>query len=382
MNGSAPAKGKAPIGAFPLAVLLFTAALAAAGVAGALLAKDVSAVGQAASWPTVLTFLVLLTIVFPTLHFQYRDQVDALDLFEAVLVPAIFVLSPLQAVAVVGVALAVSETLQRIHPVKACFNVAQWMAATAAGSLVLAALRDGSGPPTSRDLLVLAAAMVVTMVVNDLALIGALWLAGPQPLPGVLKGVKPLVVPVWIVGGAINLSFGMLFLAAYLWSPLTAGLFLVPLAMLHWSGRAYASVRADRARLAGMQRATHALAVPMNPRDAVPDFLAEVRRCFESEVAELVIVLEGHRVVHRTGEDPTGDARWVEEAGQGNPGRVPDALRQGGQGERERQRAGAAGAAAPGGLAGLPGLPGAGRGQGHRGAVHLQPQRLRGLRGG
>jgi hypothetical protein len=34
----------------------------------------------------------------------------------------------------------------------------------------------------------------------------------------------------------------------------------------------------------------------MNPRDAVPEFLAEVRRCFESEVAELVILLESSRV--------------------------------------------------------------------------------------
>ena len=315
MSGSTPARGKAPEGTFSLAVLVFTATLAAAGVAGALLAKEVSAAGQAASWPAVLTFLVLLTIVFPTLHFQYRDQVDAIDLFEAVLVPAIFVLSPLQAVAVVGVALAVSETMQRIHPVKACFNVAQWMAATAAGSLVLAALRHGGGSPTSRDLVVLAAAMAVTMVVNDLALIGVLWLAGPQPLQGVLDGVKPLVVPVWIVGGAINLSFGMLFLAAYLWSPLTAGLFLVPLAMLHWSGRAYASVRADRARLAGMQLATHVLAVPMNPRDAIPEFLAEARRCFESEVAELVIVHEGSRAVYRSRSGGSHEQQ-VEEAGQ------------------------------------------------------------------
>ncbi|HEV2896131.1 MAG TPA: PAS domain S-box protein, partial [Actinomycetota bacterium] len=132
---------------------------------------------------------------------------------------------------------------------------------------------------------------------------------------GVLAAVKPLVVPVWLIGGGINLAFGLLFVAAYAWSPWTAGLFLVPLAVLHWTGRAFASVRADRARLAGMQRATHALAVPMNPRDAIPEFLDEVRRCFESEVAELVIVLEGHRVVHRSREDAPGDARWVEEAG-------------------------------------------------------------------
>ena len=96
-------------------------------------------------------------------------------------------------------------------------------------------------------------------------------------------------------------------MATYAWAPLAVPLFLVPLAVLHWAGRAYASVRADRARLAGMQLATHALAVPMNPRDAIPEFLVEVRRCFESEVAELVIVLEGSRVVHRSRDDHAGE---------------------------------------------------------------------------
>ena len=309
--------GKAREGAFPVPVLLVTAALAAIGVALALLAEHRFATGLEPSWPTVALFLVLLTAAgFPTLQFQYRDQVDALDLFEAILTPAVLVLQPLLAVVVVGVVIAVSEGIQRIHPVKACFNVAQWMAATAAGSLVLAALRDRAAAPTGRDLFALAVGMAVIMAVNDLALIGVLWLTGRQPLRAVLNGVRPLVVPVWIVGGAINLAFGMLFVAAYRWMTWTAVLFLVPLAVLHWATRGAAALRVDRARLAGMQRATHALGVPIDPRDAVPDFLAEVRRCFEAEVAELVVVLEKRRVVHRSREGTAGAESRVEEAGQ------------------------------------------------------------------
>jgi hypothetical protein len=167
--------GKARGGAFPLLVLLATVALAAAGAAVGLFAERRFAAGLDPSWPTVALFLILLTAAgFPTLQFQYRDQVDALDLFEAILTPAVLVLPPLQAVAVVGVVIAVTEGIQRIHPVKASFNVAQWMAATAAGSLVLAALRDRAAPPTTRDLVALAAGMTVIMAVNDLALIGVL----------------------------------------------------------------------------------------------------------------------------------------------------------------------------------------------------------------
>ncbi|HEY8558507.1 MAG TPA: hypothetical protein VIM97_14395, partial [Actinomycetes bacterium] len=308
--------GKARDSAFPVAVLLFTAGLAAVGVTAALLVPDDPGIGDL-PWPAALTFLVLLTGAgFPTLQFQWSEQGNAEDLFEAILAPTIFVLPPLAAVLVVGVAQTLSEGLQRIHPVKAAFNVAQWMAAAAAGSIVLSALRDQAAPPTTRDLLALAAAMAATTAVNVLAFVGILWLSGSQSLGSVLASVRPLVVPVWLVGGVINLAFGVLFVAAYVWSSWTAALFLVPLAVLHWTGRAFASVRADRARLAGMQRATHALAVPMNPRDAVPEFLAEVRRCFESEVAELVILLEGSRVVHRSCEqEPAGEQR-VEEAGQ------------------------------------------------------------------
>ncbi|HEX8134181.1 MAG TPA: hypothetical protein VF880_12245, partial [Actinomycetes bacterium] len=237
--------GRAPGGAFPALVLLLTGLLAAAAVAGGVLAQRAFTTRAAPSWPTMLWLLVLLTAAgFSIVRFQYRDQVDAFELFEAILTPVMIVLPPMHVVVVVGVALAVSEGLQRNHPVKACFNVAQWMAAAAAGAVVLAALRGGAWPPTSRDLLALAAAMVVVMAVNDLALIAVLWLAEPQPLGRVLGGVRPLVVPVWIVAGAINLAFGMLFVAAYLWTPLSAVLFLVPLAVLHWSGRAYASVRA------------------------------------------------------------------------------------------------------------------------------------------
>jgi diguanylate cyclase (GGDEF)-like protein/PAS domain S-box-containing protein len=308
--------GRARDSAFPAAVLVATAALAAVGIAGGLLAQ-VGLPATPPSWPPVIAFLILLTAAaFPTLQFQYRDHVSAEDLFEAILIPAMFVLSPLTLVVVVGVAQTLSEALQRIQPVKACFNVAQWMAAAAAGSVVLTWLRDGAGIPTTGDMAALGVAMAATTAVNVLAYVGVLWLADLQPLRKVLDAVRPLVVPFWLIGRGINLAFGMLFVAAYAWSPWTAPLFLVPLAVLHWTGRAFASVRADRARLAGMQRATHALAVPMNPRDAIPEFLAEVRRCFESEVAELVILLEGGRAVHRSHDHEPGGEQRVEEAGR------------------------------------------------------------------
>ncbi|HET9559096.1 MAG TPA: hypothetical protein VFS70_18300, partial [Actinomycetota bacterium] len=94
--------GKARDGAFPVPVLLFTATLAALGIAGGVLAQEPGPV-NAPSWPATVAFLVLLTAAgFPTLQFQYRDDIGAEDLFEAILLPAMFFLPPLTVVIVVG----------------------------------------------------------------------------------------------------------------------------------------------------------------------------------------------------------------------------------------------------------------------------------------
>src|SRR5918994_1164968 len=308
---------KPPVaGGFPTKVLLFTLVLSAAGVASGIQASSLAGDTTSSSLGVFLIFVCILTVAgFLKLNFRFRDEVNAFDLFEAVLTPAVFVLSGVGVVFAVALSVAISEAIMRVQPVKALFNIAQLASAAGAGALVLAALR-GPGQPVARDLVALCLAMAVMMTVNELSLIVVLWLAEPQPLGRVLAELRPMVVPVWLVGGAINLAFGLIFVAAYNWTPLAAPLFLVPLAVLHWTGRAYAGVRTDRARLAGMQLATHALAVPINPRDAIPDFLVEVRRCFESEVAELVILLEGSRVVHRSREDVPDGEQLIEKTGR------------------------------------------------------------------
>jgi diguanylate cyclase (GGDEF)-like protein/PAS domain S-box-containing protein len=326
-------------GTFPLPVIvtLLTSALAAIGIAGGLLTQDLAATTATPSWIDVASFLVLLSAAgFSTVEIQFRDQGDALDLFEAVLAPAIFLLPPLTVVIVVGLAKALSESLQRIQPVKTCFNVAQWMSAAAAGSFVFHLLRpsDTVGPG---NLWALVVAMLAVSVVNLIALVAILVISRQQPLGAVLADLAPAIVRGSLIGWSINVAFGVIFSATAAWVPEAILLWLVPLGVLYWANRAYASVRADRTRLAGMQLATHALAVPMNPRDAVPEFLAEVRRSFESEVAELVILLEDSRLVHRSREDEPGAEQRVEGTGKAT---LAAALMRAGKAVRVSQDAG------------------------------------------
>ena len=297
-------------------VFAYTLTLAAIGVVlGSLVTRGAD--GHQLPPLAVAAFSVMLAAAaYLEIRYQYGRQAASVDLFEAVLTPVVFVFPGLAAVVMAGAAQSLGELLRRVHPMKAAFNVAQWMFATAVGSIVFSSLRAGEAAPSPGDLPALIVAMVALSAVNYLALVGVLCLGERQPFGQVLAAASAGIFPEGAVVILVNLAFGILLVAAYAWAPLAIPLFLVPLGVLNWAGRAYASVRADRARLAGMQLATHALSTPMNPRDAIPEFLVEARRCFESEVAELVVLLEGTRMVYRSREHQPGSEQWIEEAGR------------------------------------------------------------------
>ena len=69
-------------------------------------------------------------------HFEYRGHLEALDLFEAALMPLILVAPGVGAVVLTALAKGVSQRLLRVPAVKASFNVAQWSASAATAKLV------------------------------------------------------------------------------------------------------------------------------------------------------------------------------------------------------------------------------------------------------
>ena len=283
----APAPGD---GSVRPAVRWLIAGLATAGIAAGLAADAVrDAVPAPLPLPAIAALLVALTAASCLqLRFSYRGHYEALDLFDAVLAPVVFALTGPVAVALAGGAMVASESILRTKPVKLLFNVAQWIAAAGAGALCYAALAEGQGTST-RNLAALGLSMGAVALVNHVAMVAVLILVTPGPARTVLESVAPVVRLGWLVGGALNLAFGFLLVAALSTGAWTTVLFVVPLGMLHWANRGYAEARADRARLAGLQQATHSLVGPIDPRDAIGDFLAEVRTCFDVEVAELVL---------------------------------------------------------------------------------------------
>jgi PAS domain S-box-containing protein len=278
-------------------VLALSAGLAATGVAAGVVAGDLP--HPKPSWAVASTLSVLLTLAaFLIVRFQDGQDADAIDLFEAVLAPALYALSGPVVVALAGASLLGSNALRRNRPLKALFNATQGMAAAGAGALVTGALRGGPGL-TARTVWALVAGLVAVTVVNHLSVAAALALARGEAPGRVLRSLRPVIVPGWLVGWAVNTAFGLLFTVAFAGAPWTLALASAPLVVLHLAYRGHAAALADRARLAGLHRATRALARPPDAHEALPTFLEEVRACFRAAAADLVLEAPLARVVHR-----------------------------------------------------------------------------------
>jgi PAS domain S-box-containing protein len=251
-----------------------------------------------ARWPVVPFVILLIAAGWLQVNFAWRDEVYAWDLFEAILAPIVFAFPPVLVLVMVAVGKGISQTLLRVSPVKASFNVAQWIFAASLGSAVFIQLRSGSHL-TAGNLFALVVAMAVVMAINEFALVAVLRMVSPKSLRDVLAGVRPVIVPGWIVGGTANLALGTLFVAAYAADAWTLPLFAVPLALLHLANRGYVDIRVEQDRLTGLQRATHALVEPVNPLDAMGEFLELVRASFGAERVE-VYLNDGQEVARYT----------------------------------------------------------------------------------
>ena len=284
----------------PVSVLVLTATLAVAGLSTGIAAG--TSAPSSSVWVLAPLGAALVTAGWLQVHFHYRGQVEAMDLFEAALVPVVLVVPGIGAVALAVAAKAVSQRLRRVTPVKAAFNTAQWAAVTGTASLVYVRLQGPNHHSTAQTAAVVAG-VAAGMLVNHLAVAMVLGIVEHLSVGRTLASLAPVVVPIWLIGGGVNLAFGVMSAALVAAEPAFSPLLLVPLGVLHWAQRAYAETRADRARIEALHRVTLTLAGPVDPADALPDFLGAVRTCFETAAVDLVFL--ERRVVHHHGDPGT-----------------------------------------------------------------------------
>lgn len=289
----------------PRSVAWLTAGLAALAVFGTITAARLTPAGDTPAVGVLLGFFAAL-VVAGTLNLEYhfRGQVDAFDHFEVVLTLALAVLPVPIVVPLAAVAKASSQALRRVTPVKAAFNVVQWSAATAAGALVLAPVRS-PWPVPPHELGWLALAMMVVSAVNAGAVTFVLALVGRRAPLTWRSRPAPALARTTLVPTVVNVSFGLLFVGTYAWSPAVSPLLLVPLALLHWASRGHVLGVLQESRLAASQRATRALAGATDHEAGLTAFLAAIGSGFDRNMVDLAVAApDGSRQERRWRRDP------------------------------------------------------------------------------
>ena len=281
------------------ALVAYVVALAAlAAVAGIAVARfGVSPPGKTywAALPALAILIAAAEVL--VVRVRYGDEVDGVNLVEAALAPLLFAFPGGAVVATVMAAQLVTALARRLPPMKAAFNVAQWSLAAAAGAAVVGRVADGEGVTATTAPAVMGA-LVAVWVVNNAAFTLVVATAEGKRPSRLVRDLLPVILPAWVGGWFVNAMLGMLYVLAYAAHPLAVLLFPVPLVLLHLAYRGYATARADRLRLAVLHSAARILSERLDPREVIPEFLAEVARGFEARGVLLVLNEDGERHVH------------------------------------------------------------------------------------
>jgi PAS domain S-box-containing protein len=248
--------------------------------------------GQIPNWHVLLLLCALLLEgQLLRVRFYYRVQTEDLNFFEAALAVAFVAASPLLAVGLAAFATAATVVLHRIPPLKSAYNVLQWALATALGGLTYQALASGNSQELQGGALV--AAMVVVICANQLMLATALKIAIGYPLGGERARTIRSIAAFRGVNAVASICLGVVLAAAFTRGDWVIAAAFFPLGLAHWASKAYAASRADQARLAGLQEATHTLSVSIDHEHAIETFIRTVHEAFEVRAVELILTRSG-----------------------------------------------------------------------------------------
>jgi diguanylate cyclase (GGDEF)-like protein/PAS domain S-box-containing protein len=289
------------------AVVVLVAVLATLAVGAGAAATALHEAPELPLGTTAAIGLVVLAAGWLHVDFRRGTHVISVDLVEAALAPAILLIPGLRAVGVAAVAVAASELLLRINPLKAAFNITQTAFAAGVGSLAFTLLAP-NGALAPMHLVALLVGLGVALACNHVTMVALFTVIEGRSLRVALKGLWTMT-PIWESNASATMVLGVLLAVIASLAPAAIPLFPLPLALLHWASRSHADSRADVERSRGLQRATQALARHVEPDEALPQFLEEVRTAFSADLVELVLVDHVGAVTHRSaslGHDDRG----------------------------------------------------------------------------
>jgi PAS domain S-box-containing protein len=218
------------------------------------------------------------------IRFKFRDQIETINLMEAVLAPLLFGFAGWAAVAAVLVSQLIGAFVRRNTPLKAAFNISQWTLAAGLGALVVS---QGSGVSTLGSIGYLVVALAVVGLVNQSAMTTVIAIASGSTPRDVARTLATTLVPGMVATWVANVSLGVLFVLAYEQHAASVVLFGLPLGALHLAYRSAAKARSERRRVAGIH---DALATCVDPAEEdVTPFLRNIAAAFEARRASITI---------------------------------------------------------------------------------------------
>jgi len=266
-----------------------------------------------APWTVLLAGALILVAEYLQLrHYTYRGHGAGLNLMEGILAPLVYMASGAEAMAVCVVALATADIIRRLDPIKIVFNVAQWTLAAALASLVIHSA--GNADSRSMHVAVLVAAIAAMSLVNHVTITAVLVLAARAAGQKQSRADMTSVFYGRLMSNLASLTLGVALVAMSQWTPALLVIGFAFVIGLDAAGRANASLRADHARLEGMQLATHGLAASLDASDGLRTFLVETRAGFEVQCVELVLFTEGVATVRRCDRDAPTECRTTSAA--------------------------------------------------------------------
>jgi len=233
---------------------------------------------------SAFTLALALSWAFPIMVLR-REETEAFQFDEAILVAMALLLPPLGVVSAFAVASFLGRTVIKRRPlVRVAFNTGMVVTSTglAVGAARLAGANGGAGP---RQLAAVVLGAAVFLAVNSLSVWTVLAVVEGQSFWRSLSDGLGFRLLVWAATVAIGLLAGLAG-SAYSWALLFAAL---PMGVLQVVLSGSLRARHDRARLDGLLRtalAAHASMEPADVEDAIAASARELLQCREARIGD------------------------------------------------------------------------------------------------
>src|SRR3954454_14060200 len=238
-------------------------------------------------------FFAILTLTYVRpLRLWHEGQAEHLSLDEALVVPMVLLLTPVETMLAVGLSAFIGQLARRAHRTKMVFNVGQTMTSAGLALAVSRLLGASTGHATSMRALV--AAFLGGLAFDAFTTTAVAWI--------ISLAQRVAFLPILTDGGVVraatyvgSLSLGVLVALAAASHHLVLGVVIVPVAVLHFAYAAALGQWRERRRTEDLYRAARSFQDTMDSEQVRTRLVTSVRDLLGAERAVLVPASESDR---------------------------------------------------------------------------------------